>query len=344
MKKNYASFKKLLKLEQGARDTYGRYLDDIKDPFLRKDITYVRNEEIEHVALVKEMFDILETSKNLGKKSGEKEDIARHLAERKKLTNATADILDSKLKLIALLEQTDGYNQKLKELNKLKSEFVSLAAHQIKSPLVAIRWLFDLLVKENKLTKSQKSYAADIYASNVKIANLIDDLLMISRLEERGSKEKAQEIDLNVFCDDILKKYQPIIKEKRLKFVFQKLTTGLKFKTLPMLLTNVIDNLISNAVKYTPTQGKIILTFKKQGNKILGFVSDTGIGIPKESIPRIFERFYRAENADVQNKEGTGLGLAIAKDSAKKLGGDVWFESNRPMGTIFHFSFAIKIK
>lgn len=344
MTKNYASFKKLLNLEEGAKDTYGHYLSQIKDPSLRKDVIYVRNEEIEHVALVKEMFGILEKSKDLNGKPDKTEDTSRRLEERKKLTNAAVEILDSKLRLISLLEQMDEYNQKLKELNKLKSEFVSLAAHQIKSPLAAIRWLFDLLVKENKLTKNQKSYAKDIYSSNVKIANLIDDLLTISRMEEKGPKAKLEEIDLAAFCEDIIKKYQPTTKEKGLKIIFNKSKLGMKIKASSVLLSHIIDNLVSNAVKYTPAKGRITLVVNKKGNKISGFIADTGIGIPKESVSRIFERFYRAENAAVQNKEGTGLGLAIAKDSAKKLGGDIWFEPNRPLGTIFHFSFTVKSK
>lgn len=336
---NLENFQKLLKIEQGAKNAYNRFLQDIKDPDFRKNIIYVRDEEIEHIDLVKELLLILK-SKPVAK-SDKMEYDKKRLEEREKLMNATVEVLHAKINLISLLEKFDALIQELKDLNKLKSEFILITAHQLKNPLTSMKWFFDLIMAGTlgQLNEKQKDLVKDIYQSNEKLVELVDDLLKISRLEERQARKKER-IDIAGLCQGILKRYKAETEAKKLEISFVAPKNPLLIDSFPDLVENVIDNLISNAIKYTLPGGKIKISFKCEGKNIVVSVADTGIGIPEKDKARVFEKFFRAGNTN--QEKGTGLGLSIAQESAKKCGGRIWFEPNKPKGTIFYFSLPIR--
>lgn len=336
---NLKNFQKLLKIEQGAKNAYDGFLRDIKEPDFRKNITYIRDEEIEHIALVKELLLILKSK--FVKKSDNVKYNKKHLEEREKLINATAEVLHAKINLISLLEKFDALIKELRDLNKLKSEFISITAHQLKNPLTSMKWFFDLIMAGTfgKLDQKQKDLVKDIYQSNEKLVDLVDDLLKISRLEGEQAL-KSEKIDIADLCQEIFKKYKVELESKKLNVIFTGPKTPLWVDSFPNLVENVIDNLISNAIKYTSKNGKIKISFKREGENILITVADTGIGILEKDKARIFEKFFRAKNAN--QEKGTGLGLWIAQESAKQCGGKIWFEPNKPNGTIFYFSLPVE--
>ena len=345
MEKTYKNFQKLLKIERGAKSLYDDFFKKIKEPELLKGILHVRDEEVEHIKLAEELLEILRTRAEAGGKiiaapRGKTDAIS----ERKGLINLTAAVLRAKIQLISLVEELDLTNQKLKELNNLKSSFVSITAHQLKGPLTSMRWFFDLLLggRVGKLNRKQKDYIKDIYSANQKLVALVSDLLKISQLEEGKIPGDIQRIDIRKLCKDSLKKHRAQIEGKKIGVSLRAPKISLAADSYLNLLENIIDNLISNAVKYAPKNGKIVVDVKKQDKDIIVSVADTGIGILTKDAPMIFERFFRAENAKKIDEGGTGLGLSIARESAKELGGKVWFEANKPKGTIFYFSLPTK--
>ena len=258
--------------------------------------------------------------------------------------NLTAAVLRAKVQLISLVERLDLTNQKLRELNNLKSNFVSIAAHQLKGPLTSMRWFFDLLLggRVGKLNQKQKDYMKDIYSANQRLVALVGDLLKISQLEEGKRSRNIQRVDLKKLWKESLKKNQAQLEGKKIGVSFRAPKISLAVDSSLTLLENIIDNLVSNAVKYTPKGGKIVIDIKKQEKETIVSVADTGIGILPKDAPMIFERFFRAENAKKIDEGGTGLGLSIARESAKELGGKIWFQANKPKGTIFYLSLPAK--
>jgi len=338
MKKNYGKIERLLKIEQGAKNIYDDYLKKIQEEYFLREVKRVRDQEIEHITLVKKLIAIMRLSGDFAKeKTANKKNAIT--GNYQKLINSAAGELKVQIKLISLLEELDLFNNRLKEMNTLKSEFFSTVSHQMRSPLTEMKWFFELLLAGDigKLSKKQRDYMRDIYSANQKLISLVNDLLKTSRLEEVRSIKNQQTIDLIKFLKSILSRYQTSLNLKRIKVVSRGNKESIWATSQPDLLENVIDNIISNAVKYTPESGEIRIYCRQSGKDFLLKVADNGIGISRETAGRIFEKFFRAENARIADKNGTGLGLFIAAESAKKLGGKIWFEPNQPKGTIFYF-------
>ena len=345
MVKTYKNFQKLLKIERGAKNLYEDFLKKIKEPDLRRGILHVRDEEIEHINLAEELSEILRTRTRVrGKIVAMSPNKAKAISERKGLISLTAAVLRAKIQLISLVEKLDLANQKLRELNNLKSNFISIAAHQLKGPLTSMRWFFDLLLggRVGKLNQKQKDYMKDIYSANQRLVALVGDLLKISQLEEGRMPKNTQRINIKKLGKDSLKKHQAQIEGKKISVSLHAPKMSLAMDSYHDLLENIIDNLISNAVKYTLKGGKIVIDIKKQEKEMIVSVADTGIGILPKDASMIFERFFRAENAKKIDEGGTGLGLSIARESAQELGGKIWFKANKPKGTIFYLSLPIK--
>lgn len=237
-----------------------------------------------------------------------------------------------------------------RELDRAKSEFVSLASHQLRTPLSAINWYSEMMLDQDagKLTKEQKEYMKEIYEGNQRMIELVDSLLNVSRLEVGKLKNDPQDISMPELLESLEKEMQTSIVTKKLAFT-KSIESKLPIvKADPKLLRMVVQNLFSNAVKYTPPEGKVLITIRRAHNNEIAkakvkskdclFISvgDNGYGIPKEQQGKIFEKLFRADNVRKMDVEGTGLGLYIVKEVAKKLGGDIWFESAESLGTTFY--------
>ncbi|MFA6215431.1 MAG: ATP-binding protein [Patescibacteria group bacterium] len=227
---------------------------------------------------------------------------------------------------------------KEKEIDKVKTEFVSLASHQLRTPLSAINWYTEMLLAGDagKLLPEQKQYLDQVYASNKRMVDLVNALLNVSRLELGTFMIEPELADVTELADSIIKELIPSIEQKKLKLV-KDFAKGLpKLSVDKKLLTIVFQNLLSNAVKYTPEKGQLGFVISKDKNNFTFKVADTGYGIPKAQQDKIFTKLFRADNVREKETEGTGLGLYIVKMIIDHSGGKIWFESQEGKGTTFY--------
>ncbi len=220
---------------------------------------------------------------------------------------------------------------------KSKSEFIEVAAHQLRTPLTAMNWIFESLAKET-LAESQKEMVdmGVVAASN--ILKTVNDLLDVSQIEEGRYGYDFQAMDINEFADRVLAEMMPYAKEMGIKVYLKRLENPLAVSIDPQKLGIVLSNLVSNAIKYNIENGEVIVEIKKLEDKPFVEVSvkDTGIGIPADEMQRLFTKFFRADNAQKTVADGTGLGLYITRNIVRRHGGDIWAESQLNRGSIFH--------
>jgi len=232
-----------------------------------------------------------------------------------------------------------------KLIEKMKTEFVSLAAHQLRTPLSAIKWTLKMLLDGDlgEITKEQRDFIEKTYQSNERIISLINDLLNVTRIEEGRYLYKPQLFQIEKVVQSVIDSYQGEIKKKKLKFEFKKPKKKLpevKIDVEKMKL--VIQNLLDNAIRYTSLGGKVTISLKNIKKEVEFQIQDTGIGIPKDQQERVFAKFFRAANAIRTDTEGSGLGLYIAKNIVEAHGGRIWFESEEGKGTTVCFTIPIK--
>ncbi len=236
-----------------------------------------------------------------------------------------------------------------KIVERLKSEFVSIAAHQLRTPLSSIKWVLKMILDGDlgSLTQEQRIFLEKTYKGNEKMIRLINDLLNVTKIEEGRIVYRLQEEDIIKIIKEVMDvfKEQSIIQNKNLKFEFikpeeEKIIVQADREKLFLAFQNLIDN----AFHYTPIGGniKVVVKHLKDEGMVLTSIQDSGIGIPEEQQKRVFTRFFRATNTIKENVEGTGLGLFIAKNIIESHDGKIWFESKENQGSSFYFSLPVK--
>ena len=230
---------------------------------------------------------------------------------------------------------------KEREIEKMKSEFVSVASHQLRTPLTGIKWFAELMLrgKAGAVSAEQKDFLEQIHSSNERMIKLVEELLNVSRIET-GTKFEIKKVPTNVveIIDSLttdlvgLSHSHEVALEKSAGF-----PTTYELPLDADKIRQVFANLLSNAVKYSKKGGKVIVDLKdtKAENKVLITIKDMGLGIPAKQQSRMFEKFFRADNVQTADTEGTGLGLYIAKAIIEGHGGKIWFESEENIGTTF---------
>ena len=239
---------------------------------------------------------------------------------------------------------------KVKEMDRAKDEFVSLASHQLRTPITTINWYLELLLEGDAgpLNEKQTKYFKTVYAASQQMNEILKAFLYVLRLEIGEVNMHARETNIAEVARKEIGEAMPDIQKKGIQVVEQ------YQESLPLLCIDtelikiVFQNLISNAVKYTSNGGEIRVScdFEKKNSvvanravaqdSILTTVQDTGIGIPPEAAEKIFTRFYRAENAKRLDPNGNGLGLYIVKKMLDIAGGSIWFSSEEGKGTTFY--------
>lgn len=233
-------------------------------------------------------------------------------------------------------------SQGLKRLQELKNEFVFIAAHELRTPVTAIKGYLSM-VREGSagpFTEKLKQYIDPVFQANDRLIQLVNDILEIARSEAGKIKIEVGPCDLRESVRAILTEVKPLADQKRIAVSYEEL------KDLPEVIADtsrvkeVIMNLVSNAIKYNREGGQVKIYHEKAGDKVLIHVEDNGLGIPPEEQKRIFEKFFRA--GSVKDIEGTGLGLFITKELVEKMGGKIWFISEEGKGTRFSLSLPLK--
>ena len=223
-------------------------------------------------------------------------------------------------------------------MDRAKNEFVSLASHQLRTPLSTVRWYAELLLAGDagKISDDQKKYLEEIYNGNQRMIELVNSLLSVSRIDLGTFIIDTSPTDLREVCEIVLKELEPQIKGQvvRVEKVYDKDIPVIPAD--PKLVKIILQNLLSNSIKYTPPNGEVRVAIEKQENAILITVSDTGYGIPESQQYRVFTKMFRANNVRERDANGTGLGLYIVRSIVEQSGGKIWFKSVENKGTDFY--------
>lgn len=274
--------------------------------------------------------------------------LANHFFVRKDGTRFPISIIVTPIKLnkkiIGLIEVIRDVTHE-RNIDKAKSEFVSLASHQLRTPLGIIKWYIEALVEEAFFKKAPKliqNYLNQIYKNNERVLALVRDLLSVSRIEQGKIKNNPSLVDVNKVLVDIVSQMQIMANKNNIKL-------GLKFlnKNIPIIridafrLHEVLENLISNAVEYTLSTGTVDVIVQCSHEIITVKIKDSGIGISVMDQRRLFTKFFRSEKAIGHNPEGSGLGLYVVKSYVEEWGGHISVESVEGEGSIFTISLPV---
>lgn len=227
-----------------------------------------------------------------------------------------------------------------KNIQKMKTEFVSIVAHQLRTPLSAIKWSLRMILdgEAGQITIQQKEWLDKTYQSNERLIILVNDILNVSHIEEGKFLYDVREADLGEIVDEVLKNNKEIIIRQKLKVPFQKAEDFSPVRVDREKVQLAIQNLVNNAIHYTPPEGEIRLSLRKEGDNLLLIIKDSGIGIAKADQKKVFQKFFRGRNAIKARTDGTGLGLFIAKNIIEAHHGRIWFESQLGKGTTFYLT------
>ena len=245
----------------------------------------------------------------------------------------------------AILVETAMLNRRLSEtaeqlaaLNRMKDEFVSTVSHEFKTPLTTITGFLSVMLdgETGPVTEQQVKFLQIAKSAAKRLAGLVSDLLDLSRLES-GARMDLRPLDLSGLVTQSVENHQPLAAEGGKSLVWSPVPSLPSVVADERWLGLVLDNLISNALKFTRPGGRVRLETQDKGEFLMVSVCDDGIGIPPSDREKVFERFYRASNRAEVNAPGTGLGLAIAREVIAKHGGKIWLDSELGKGTTFHF-------
>jgi PAS domain S-box-containing protein len=233
------------------------------------------------------------------------------------------------------------YEQRLRELDRLKSEFVSNVSHELRTPLTAIKGSADNMLDgiTGPLNEKQIRYLTRMKSNADRLTRLINDLLDLSRIEAGKIDLKPAHLPLVHLAQEVAENIRPVALEKLISLEVASPDNNMTAWADRDKTTQVLVNLVGNAVKFTPQHGKVTVAIKKNGSQWVEIsVSDTGPGIVPEEVHTIFDRFYQIAQAGKQKTKGTGLGLAISKALVEMHGGKIWVESDVGRGSTFSFT------
>jgi signal transduction histidine kinase len=233
-------------------------------------------------------------------------------------------------------ELLTSQNERLRELDRLKDEFIALVSHELRTPLTSIIGYVGLISEEDvgALNADQRNFAEVIERNAQRLLRLVGDLLFLSRIQSGKMAMEFRDTDITEIAARAVEENQPEAERKHIDLVLSA-TAVPRFSGDPTRLAQLLDNLISNALKFTPDGGKVEVTVAAEQDQAVIAVTDTGIGIPAADRERIFERFFRTENATRQAIPGTGLGLTITKAIVEAHHGTIAVDSEEGRGTTF---------
>ncbi len=232
-----------------------------------------------------------------------------------------------------------------KALDESKSNFISIASHQLRTPLTSLRWASEMLMggDAGPLKSEQKHFVEKIYEATDRMIELVNLLLQIARVEAGRVKIEPTPVNLEDFTNEVVASLKVNLDEK-----FQEVKINIDpipFPLIPLdkeIVWQVVQNLISNAIRYSPEKSSISISIAEKNGYVEYSVKNSGIGIPADQKDRIFEKFFRAQNALRAVPEGSGLGLSLVKYLVNDWGGKIWFESEEGKGATFFFTIPVE--
>ena len=236
--------------------------------------------------------------------------------------------------------ETTQLNEKLREMDAIKSQFIAIASHQLRTPLSSIRWYTELLAEPSsgELNNKQREYLQEVDNGCDKLLTLVNALLNVSRIESGVFICEPVPTPLHTLAREVLNSVVPQAMAADVKIIdavqeFPDIAIDAK------LMRMVLDNLVTNAIKFTPPEGEVTLHTSMEKETLVIAVQDTGYGIPEQQKPKMFTKLFRADNIRAIQPEGNGLGLYIAHSIIEQTGGKIWFESEENKGSTFYVSY-----
>ncbi len=234
--------------------------------------------------------------------------------------------------------------ESLADASRLKSEFINIVSHQLRAPLSNMKWSVELLTSDKyQLSEDkEKSYFVGLEENIQRTSELVDDLLLVSRIEQGSLPQRKTEVSFEKLTRELISQFKSHADALGVVIVFSSQDSLPNVFIDPSQIKIAIENLIDNALHYTKRGGKVDMRLERKNSNIHFKIKDSGIGIPKGDQKFIFQKFFRAENISKESKRGSGLGLFITKTIIEKSGGKIWFESEENKGTTFYFTLPIK--
>ena len=234
--------------------------------------------------------------------------------------------------------------ERLVEANRMKSEFVSIVSHQLRSPLSNLKWVIELLMsgRISSVSEKQTEYFRILKENSERMKELVSDLLTVSRIEQGKLSLKKERISLQGLIEKVIKEVEIFSKASNVEISFDSEENLPQIIIDPDQIKLVIGNLLDNAIRYIKERGKAEIDLKKKNDNLYVEVKDNGVGIPKDDQKYIFQKFFRSGNIKRHRTEGSGLGLYIAKSIIEKSGGKMGFKSQEGIGSTFWFILPIK--
>lgn len=235
------------------------------------------------------------------------------------------------MRLVSMVDVTEA-----KEMDRIKTDFVSLASHQLRTPLTAVKWNIDLLLTSNSIQVSDevKGYLHKIYTGNERMIDLVSTLLNVSRIEMGTVPVDISEVSLRDLGNDVIDEVRKAAEDKSLELLVRLEAAG-RATTDKNLIRIAIQNLLTNAIRYTPEHGSVTFSIESNAHGHRIDVADTGVGIPPEAHDKLFTKMFRADNARKMEAKGTGLGLYMTKAFVEQVGGTIEYKSVFEKGTTF---------
>ena len=237
----------------------------------------------------------------------------------------------------AFNEMTKG----LKRLQELRDEFVFVAAHELRTPVTAINGYISLVLENLDDVKKNARFLEQVKISSKRLLQLVEDLLEVARSEAGRLEIKVTPVSIVEPIKDVLAELKPLADQKQIALAYEPVP-------LPQVMGDagrikeVMVNIVGNAIKYTIGSGTVTITHEVTGDQLITHIKDTGLGMSKEALQKLFTKFYRVQTEQTQNITGTGLGLFIVKEIVEKMGGKVWVESEEGKGRVFHLGLKLE--
>ena len=243
----------------------------------------------------------------------------------------------------AAQELLAAQNERLRELDRLKDEFISLVSHELRTPLTSIRGYLELLRDDARLDEEQLRYIGVVDRNSERLLDLVNDLLFLAQVDAGKLNFELRPVALETLVADCVEAAQPTAAAKEIELTSSAQELPVQLQGDPARLAQVLDNLVSNALKFTPFGGRVEVSLQAVDGVAVIEVSDTGVGLAADEQDQLFERFFRSSRASENAIPGTGLGLAIAKTIVERHGGRIRLESAIDVGTTVRVEFPLSL-